>query len=303
MSNNNQEVFGMKLIIDGQQVGGFRTFKKQGKYIGFREATGTYREFLFHTPKTADPENVNDLDCERMRNTGEINLKIFSTKKRFVEGKIEPKVVTMANQFVPAKRLTEKKFFKKSLAITKGGIFKKRQQFDFLGKSYDERTGLSETYEVDKRDVLISITIKYADFNALLIMGHLNLYRLEHLKYIPTHLFEKNHYLLDTVLKSILLKEKEGLNLRDLRQRFELYTERTFECAKIGDLSVFLSMSPLFKLINSNFVVVEEKKIRLSHTINDLKPNKLVPQSYFQSEISSKFKDNGSLHTPIIIGD
>ena len=83
------------------------------------------------------------------------------------------------------RRNDNKKFYHQSLTVSSGKIIKKAINKNFLLKQYDKITDSHFEYSLDRNNKLDEVTVFYADFFALQILGHINLYNINHLCLIP----------------------------------------------------------------------------------------------------------------------
>lgn len=170
-------VFGSKLYIDGKEIYGEKSFLGIGHYFGHKLGDGNYNTFMFDNPLTNLKEKSEYSKEEvfygiKSPDYGKIKLEFFKTKQITVK-KQEKKFNSNHERFSSSIRPDDKKFFLMSLTIKEGeGI---KIENTYKKNHIDKFEGDKMTVDVtDYTTIYDSLEVKYADFLALQIMGHVS---------------------------------------------------------------------------------------------------------------------------------
>ena len=234
-------IYGCTLTIDGQMVCMSKTFKDIGHFFGFKKNSNEYEMFQFMIPEIIQDSAVCNpkLQRELKDKMGKIVIEIYGVKKiQLKESTNGPRKTFYQSEYAPLKRLQDKKLFQAPLTIKRGGIYKNNKVFN------NKNIKNNMVDRIDMENHLDTIMIRYSDFYTLVISDHINLYNMNHLKYIPINFIKKNLFLLEkmiiTIMHSFKRIEKNGLSERLILDELRRYTRMRFEELGVGSLRDYL---------------------------------------------------------------
>lgn len=271
------EKFAARIFIDDQMIGHPKVFCGMGSVMGYKIETGVHRRFVFRIPKVVQTES--SVEAESLAKMGSIRIEFLTTIQHIQKGK--PKFFSTKNQFEFSEkgRPDMKKLFKKSLSVGLGSVVENKK-IRLKHIHYDKKSDTHITNKIGKGSELIdTVTINYADYDSLLLMGYISIYNVNHMMVIPPKKLREPH-VVDTVLSAIIRHEKSPLRINDLERLFHKYCNIPFEQCYLGLLSNFVSRRVAFQLEENGIVKEapkEEKKSLLKLTA-DLLPSLVDPK-------------------------
>lgn len=79
---DKDDVYASQLWIDEKQVRGIKTFKRAGRYQGFKKGNGVYNAFLFDKPKFSEEESMTMGNFNSsFSSIGKVHIQFYSTNK------------------------------------------------------------------------------------------------------------------------------------------------------------------------------------------------------------------------------
>jgi len=174
---DDTKIYGTKLFLDGEEVKGMKTFKKYGRYFGFKCGGGVYKSFLFGAPSYSE-EKTSEVN----RKIGTIKI-IFYTTFQLKSGKRNRQGRFHYQQREEKFLNNDKKLCFKSLQVLEGNTFDNghttRQRLKYRN---DDNF---QTF-IDYEDDIDDIELNYADFYGLIALGEISSFNVNHLRYMPT---------------------------------------------------------------------------------------------------------------------
>jgi hypothetical protein len=164
-----EEVYGLRLFLDGKEVNGIKTLKYKGHFFGFKMGNGVYKKFVFDVPPCHDYARNPDQIKKMNKEFGTIKIQFFKTEE--ILSKRKKKKSTRYIPYEQSLREEGVKFFERSLSIREGEMFKidkPRHFFEDYDREKDERFN---DYIVDYSYVIDEVFIYYTDFISLQIKG------------------------------------------------------------------------------------------------------------------------------------
>ena len=287
---NDREVYGSKLFIDGEEVPGIKTFKKNGRYFGFKMGGGVYKQFLFGAPSYDISDKGGNKDI------GKIKI-IFYTTKEFSSGR---------RNFLPPHNY--KKREQKYLDSNKKLCFKSLQVFE--GKTFDNghttrqrlkerRTDRNIQYAIDYQNDIDDIEFNYSDFYGLIALGEISTNNIYDLRFIPTS--KLDYKACGNAISLIIDKFKDF----DNSISFAKLSEHFAGCCE-HDLSLYYHSSEYLTLENlilkkfcDKFEIVNSNKIKLKTisngkniSLNLSKDLELISSEYLLSGYQKKLLES-----------
>lgn len=251
VAENKEIVYGAKLFLDGKEAVSYKTFKFTGHFLGFKLGNGNYKEFIFDVPPVIEQTSENF--CKEM---GTIKINFYETYSKIVENKIkEIKNEFKIKDFIQACGLENKKFFERSLSVREGNQFSTKVKLNnFQGNKRTEQF-------IDFEKQIDSITVYYADFVALQIMGIICLTNINNLNLIPNSKWDINYAILS--LEAILGDDAyvEGINVNEISDIFYNYTKKQLKSFINTDLYNFFQTKPhKFKINDIGLIQLSNRK-------------------------------------------
>ena len=228
-------VYGSKLYLDGKLAINYKTFKGSGHFLGFKLGNGFYKEFLFDVPPTKEVSEINENN-----ELGSLKIEFYLTYSKIVENRDKnDNIYKEYSSFGQSFGTENKKFYLRSLSIREGNEFSITKNQNYHKNHCKTRT---DDF-IDFNKLVDSLSINYADFVALQIMGLISVRNLEHLYLIPEHKWDLNYAILS--LEAILGNKKynkEGINLKEVEEIFEKYTSKKLKSFVECDFYNFFQM-------------------------------------------------------------
>lgn len=218
------QIYGTKLMIDGEIVKGIKTFKVRGKYFGFKMGNGKYKKFCFGSPNYDSGENASNASS-----IGKIKIVFYSTTKI----KNNKNIRMRHHNYEPMRKVvaeSSKKLCFNSIQVAEGQEFdnghtqrmKKRdmQFFEYLSVLNDD-------------DDIDEIEINYIDYYGLVAKGYVSSKCLNHFEYIPYRIKENSNInVIKNAISKILEKyvNDEGtLSILELMKFFNMYSKHSID--------------------------------------------------------------------------
>jgi len=278
-------IYGCSLTIDGQMICASKSFKDVGHFFGFKRSTDEYEMFQFMIPEIMqDSNNFNHKIIKELKEKmGRIVIEIYGTKRIQLRKHFDfPKKNNFQTEYTPMKRFQDKKLFHAPLTVKRGGIFKNN-------RSFNKKNGDDNFVDrMDQNNHLDTVVIRYSDFYTLVISDHINLYNIDHLKFIPINFIRKNLFLLEkmiiTIIHSFKRIEKSGLSERLIHEELKRYIKMRFEELGAGSLRDYLISKKEIFVYNpeTDKFMLKDPKFKVCYeTLNDLKPGNLIDPKYY----------------------
>jgi hypothetical protein len=249
---DDKKFYGSKLYIDGEEVLGIKTFKRSGRYFGFKCGSGIYKKFRFGTPK------YDSNDVGGNREIGKIRI-IFYNTQSFNTGKN----TRIAPHQYKARKSTyldaNKKLCFKSLQVYEGDEFDNGHTTRQRIKNYSRDNKVTNI--IDFQDDIDDAEFSYSDFYGLIAMGMISTNNLNDLKYLPT--ITLDYKALGNALLTIVERKKDTNNrmsLQSLNQQFNLICEH--ELSLYYSNQLYSSLQNMIKSCFSNkFIIIDDEFI------------------------------------------
>lgn len=273
----DREVYGSKLYIDGEEVTGVKTFKKVGRYFGFKMGGGVYKKFVFGTPSYDSEEQGGNRDI------GKIKIVFYTTKQinvgkrtRFINHSYKPRNQTYLD--------ANKKLCFKSLQVFEG------QEFD---NGHTTRQRLRNRREpqiqniVDYQDDIDDAEFMYSDFYGLIALGMISTNNINDLRFLPTRSLD--YKALGNALNTIIHEKKNEngmISIMELQNQF--YSLCEHDLALYYANSQYLSLQNLvktqfsnrFEVVNNDFIKTIDPNKSKDIAMNLLRDNDLIQKEY-----------------------
>lgn len=248
---DDKEVYGSKLYIDGQEVPGIKTFKKTGRYFGFKMGGGVYKKFIFGSPSFDIEEQGGNRDI------GKIRI-IFYTTKEFNVGR---RVRYQPHSYQPRSRTfldSNKKLCFKSLQVFEGTTFDNGHTTRQRIKQRNER---QVQHIIDFQDDIDDAEFSYSDFYGLIAMGMISTNNIKDLSFLPNRNLDYNA--LGNALNTIILDKKNddnNISIKALHEQFYAICEHDlalyYANPKYQTLQNLIKTlySDRFEIVNNDYV-------------------------------------------------
>lgn len=278
---DDTEVYGCKLFIDGEEVQGIKTFKKNGRYFGFKMGQGVYKQFIFGTPCFDNEDKGGNKDI------GKIKI-VFYTTKPFKTGKPRQHNGTRPFKSQSAKYLDmNKKLCFKSLQVFEGNTFDNGHTTRQRLKEQRYRDQI--IHVIDFQDDIDDIEFNYSDFYGLIALGMISTFKKEDLRYMPTRVLDIKacENALALLINELASKSDDKLaNIGDLKSLFSSCCEHDLSLYYNND--TYGTFENLIKFaFNDMFEIVDNDKIKVKVNIDiGMKmrfDNKLLTSEYLLS--------------------
>lgn len=215
----DKDVFGTKLFIDGEEVPGIKTFRRSGRYFGFKMGGGVYKQFKFGEPKFDEGDKGGN------RNIGKIKIIFYNT----IEHNTGRRTRIQNHIYRPKKETyldANKKLCFKSLQVFEGETFDNGHTTRQRLKNQKEPKIM---HVIDYQDDIDDVEFNYTDFYGLLSLGEISINRINDLRFIPKS--KLDYKVLGNAIYTILSqKGTEGsLMLSELSKRFSAICEQNLE--------------------------------------------------------------------------
>lgn len=274
---DDKKCYGSKLYIDGEEVPGIKTFKRSGRYFGFKCGSGIYKKFKFGTPQF-DSDNTGG-----NREIGKIRI-IFYNTHEFFTGRTNRKPPHQYKSRKCSYLDANKKLCFKSLQVQEGDTFDNghttRQR---IKSNRDNKT----TNIIDYQDDIDDAEFNYSDFYGLIAMGMISTNNLNDLRFLPT--ISLDYKALGNALSTIVDKKKDDNNRMSLKS----LTEQFFAVCE-HDLSSYYSnqtynnlpnlikscFSDRFILINDEYIEPTKEENKKNILVNLGRDNNLLTSDY-----------------------
>jgi hypothetical protein len=278
---DDSEVYGSKLYIDGEEVKGIKTFRKYGRYFGFKCGNGVYKKFLFGAPCYDNSERGGNKDI------GKIKIIFFTTQ--------EIRTGRRQSRFNPAPYIprqekyldSNKKLCFKSLQVVEGQTFDNghttRQRLKYQRGDRDQRV----QHVVDFQDDIDDIELSYSDFYGIIALGMISTSNLNHLRYIPTTTLD--YTACGNALNLIIDQKKSSDNrmgLRDLKDQFLAICEHDlasyYENNEISSLDNLIKVkyNHRFEIIDDEYIIQKDISNRNKIEVKLRNDNNLLQKDY-----------------------
>ena len=305
---NDRLFYGSKLIIDGEEILGIKTFRRQGRYFGYKLGNGIYKEFLFSNINYQE-NNVQNISNNTENNSNQINninkynsnsnignikLTFYTTKSikvKYPSNKYIKQHIPHSykkNKIVYETSANCKKVFEASMQVGEGKVFDN-------GHSIKKHAFKPSRYEniIDFNNDIDEIEINYSDFYSMINKGFISSFNINHFKYFPFRI-KLDFNLLKNAIKTLVnnyYKNKDNNNnntlntklykIEDLHLDFKRYSEHDMSLyyteANINKKNTFVDMimdsyfNNLYEIKDTMYIKFKNNQILDLNLLDDVK--------------------------------
>lgn len=227
--------YGCKLFLDDKQVNGIKTFCSHGMHSGIKMGNGKYKAFAFHPPSSSQINKDGELVSSFV---GKIRIVFFTTRKLSNDGR--QRAPHKYTPFIKDTVNTSKKV--SSIQIGEGREFDNGHTQRMKQKSRN-RDKDKFIYQLNDDEDIDEIELNYIDYYGLMKKGYIKKDCLDHLRYIPYRIKEKDNILVFKSSLRTIIKNHEGvLPIQKLEKLFKQYTDHNINLhlEGYGDLKDFI---------------------------------------------------------------
>lgn len=226
--------YASKLFIDGKEYKHKKTFKKIGRYLGFKKGHGVYDRFVFKKPEIYNSETMSPEEIE-LHNKAQnyfkpaiIKIQFFKTIE--VKEECRLKNPTKAQSYYSSRIVEDKKYCHLSSTVGKGTQVDFNTHDKWVQNVYNKNAGkMISNFIIDETQQIDEIEINYSDYVSLTLLGVISPYNIKHL-----YLYPLNPEYLKKALKALIshfekTKDKDDIHISYVQYHYDLLTGHYLE--------------------------------------------------------------------------